>query len=1592
MANALSYEEEQAILAGIKREAERIRKIEATAQKATADRFSEIYRKYPMLPPGVTLNMAKTGVSDQTIEKIATEIAAAANDQPDKMNGKKDGNVLHGFIKGVSRLGFAAFDTSKELFANAGSRLIGGPVNFVEGLIREGSQQVQAAQAGTPAQLTAKNVLDEMPDAPTGSSFSGSTTLATLIDNWENQGSGWFVSDEIRKEQAIRARAYRGVTNGGHAWTWGRGLAGVAFTEGSLGYNLMSGIIDGYAAVKIPVAPGVGKGMSYISELAELPQAGKGIVAAGKVTDTLLGRGTIVKVSDLTGEELRQARRLAGLIGDTVDPAEANAFFGTRGGRRLVERLVNANSYDDVRALVGRNVFADTIKRLRDAKTEFEVQEVLADVLGVPGKGLTRTEYAKGVRAFSLTNARRTKFLESLDAIPFGKRIKQFKAKTARNIGDISSENAADVRDTINAMDDWMRNSLVPEADWTVQTVDSAGKTVVKQMPGRKKMLDMAADALLGDGATPTAREALKDTFQDVVTNSLKTSGVHENVVDGVFRKFYDLMKKRQAWNKGALGEIDDAGFYNAVAVGSDIVTDGAFGGPMLASELARTVIDMPDPRQVRRLTGTLNGIWSKKGILGRYADDNLQRLDDAGQLRLLPAAATYLQQQIFKRLVLMTGGYTVRNLNEAQIRIALSNRNLDGVYNHPLSWISWAMGRKGKVDVLGEKFTADGLTSSMESFREGVQSSKNAILADPADTFRRGKRLGYFDEVERGNPEMFDLVVDAHGDEIGKLNADFVARLAAEGRTEDEIIDLIRNTEDGQKWFRTQQSYHMSGRKVYDRRTGRYSGVKQQVDLTDDGNLRHLVREINTRIEAHTGGDTRLKNIISSGQLPPETVVAKEVGILSSDVGNVVVIKPKGLRKTPRQVRVVSYDANTGEAVVLPFAFAKGEITGDLRALLRDDSVYYNPNMAPILRHEVRMERVFNQNGDLKAQWNDTVDQIFGFIYGKPSSYLDRSPVFRQLYYKTAVDDLLTSLSPGEAQRLLDNIEQAAQRYRTSAQRLLGGKERYERIQDAARGNLGMKSTLTLEEVDEIAKMNAVEGLKQLLYDASEQSNFIDAAGIVAPFANAFVDFFKSIGKAYTVPTRSGVRLPNIASLRKTQLVVQAGRQGDPDGDGRGFFFVDPETGEWSFTYPGSKWVVKTMTGLPGMLTAPISGALQGVDLGQGSVGGVRLNPGLGPWATMAASKVLDYVPAEDAMKRFWLPYGEPAFEGAGPGMLIEPFLPAWAKKAWDIATSSNESLGVRGNAFFDAKQANAASGKYDILNPDPSIRAQELLRLDKDSSHDAFWLATFRTAGQFLGPSRPTLEFKAKAMQGDVFINQMMADYRKWQLEDPDTATVKLFDIYGETLWPYLARKTTTEPFEGLTATKEVGKWEEKNNDLLSLFPDVAAYFAPVDGQFDWQVYTRQIIEKKRGKLRTSEAFDEAQWFAANSQYRYAEKMGLSEDELKNFKAELEQQYPGYKYRSFEVGKVEKQIENLQAMANLSRLDGNPAAEGLRVYFGYRDEALAQAAKSGKTLKAKVNSEIRDWLKMNAQNIAESNPEFKRLYERVLVREIEE
>jgi hypothetical protein len=1650
MSGKLSFEEEQAMLEGMRREGENLNKIFLNARKETADRASQIYRQYPMLQPGVVLALAKNNTSAALVKQVAEETAKAANADPDGMNGKPKGNWLTSFAKtvgGAVTPDFAApvLKTGKKVVGTvydvnktvAGSVLPDAFSTATKAVLRptfaaldtagELTQNVVASAKNTIPAF--KNLATDVSNLPenvlrtqygeqygTGEikltssdwsglvdkgGFFGSTTLGTLIDNWENQGSGYFVSDKIRKEQAMRAGLYRGFTDGGHAWTIGRGLAGAILKEDSLAYNFMSGVVDGYVAIKVPVAPGAKYAGNLFSELASAEDASKIIKTLGGTADALQGRGVVIPLSKMTGDELKEAHRLAGIVGSTVDPAEANKFLGSRGGRRLVERLVSANTADDVRALVGKNVYADTVKRLRDAKTELDVQAVLADVLGIPQKGLARTVGVDGIHKFVISNARRTKIIEGLESIPGGKKVVRGFSKQARNIGDISSEAPQDVRDTMNAIDNWSRAALIPENEWQLTRVAADGTEEVVTMPGRRQILDEALDAMSGDSATPTARKAFKEkwerTVQDVMVH---LNGVDENIVKAVFNKFYEKMYLRSQWALGMDGVPEDGGFFHKVQVGNDEITDGAFGGPMLQSELASVIIDMPDVNQVKALTGKLNKITRYKAggavkelkEIGLMDEDIFQKLASAGKLRMPFSAAMWMQDKLFRRVILATGGYAVRNLAEAQMRIALSHRDVVGSFRHPLDWIAWSTHKKGGYDVVGDVFTFKTLSENMRVYRDALEANLYRQFGDPSIVMRRGKRSGYFDTVTRGPNANIEDVVFAHGDQMGILNADPIARMHAANATEGEILDFIKNDPVGQKWFLDQQDYHINGRAVFDKTKKAYTGAVQKVDLNDEDNLRYLINEFKLRVEAQTGGDSRLLDVIANGHLPKETLAnAKNIGLSSKDVGQVVSIPISGKSKKLRQARVVSFDDVTGEAVIIPFAFSNSENSVGLRKLLSDESILYNEKLAPILPLEVRLSPGAVAKWD--ASFDDVTDRLFGFLYGKRSRVLDRSPLFRQFYYETAIDQLLPGLSLDDVKLLRDNIIKNAKNSGTTPAKFLGNPERWDKISNAANGQTKLSGTITLDELDAYAKGNALDELKTILYDASNTSNYLQAARVVSPFAAAYAEFFKSLGRMYTVPTASGMVLPNVTSLRKTQLIVEGGREADPDKDGRGFFFKDPNTQEWSFSYPGSAQIAKIWTGLNTPLTAPVSGALQGFDLSSGSTMGLKFSPGLGPYFTAIASQFLPDDPKYNEFRDFIMPFGEMKL-GELPKALA---MPSWAQKAWSAWQDDPDSIGALGNAVFETSLVLAATGKYNLDDPDPTIAAQEKMRLQEDSKSKGKILTFMRSAGQWLGPSRPkSTDFIVKLEGSDVFIGQAIADLRRFQLEDYDTSAQKFFDAYDETFWPYLARKTKLN-FEGMEATKEFDEWEYKNKTFLKTWPEVAGYFATAGTTWEWQVYNRQIEEGSREKNPNVLALDEAQWSAGYAQYKISKEAAGSDPNpaqeklLKEAKENLGKQYPGFKFPAFDVNKYKRQIEQLSTAAYSKTMDDNPVAQGLREYLALRQTALDSIAGTKVGIGAKKNRPVLLELEDAAAGIIEKYPAFKRVYDRVLSKELD-
>jgi hypothetical protein len=136
MSPRLSVEEEQLVLAGIKRESDNLNKILLTAQKSTADRVGQLYRQYPTLTHGVLLALAKNNTPDAVIQQIAQETALAAGENPEKMSGQPSGNWLSSIGKAAKSVGGAITDVAggvKDVasavtpdFVGSGVRAVGG--------------------------------------------------------------------------------------------------------------------------------------------------------------------------------------------------------------------------------------------------------------------------------------------------------------------------------------------------------------------------------------------------------------------------------------------------------------------------------------------------------------------------------------------------------------------------------------------------------------------------------------------------------------------------------------------------------------------------------------------------------------------------------------------------------------------------------------------------------------------------------------------------------------------------------------------------------------------------------------------------------------------------------------------------------------------------------------------------------------------------------------------------------------------------------------------------------------------------------------------------------------------------------------------------------------------------------------------------------------------------------------------------------------------------------------------------------------------------------------------------------------------------
>lgn len=1413
----------------------------------------------------------------------------------------------------------------------------------------------------------------ENPDGFKG--FFLSTDIGTLLENDNVAGDGWFMGGRAAQLQAERAREFRGEI-GGRAWTFGRGAASLITQPGSREYNILSGLVDATAAIVIPAAPGATQAKTAAS------------VLGGKA-----GLRTLAGLADVE----------TGLI----DVSKVSTFLNSRGGESIVKRIAKVEDIDEALTLFPGVQDMEFINKVVDLKDASEVRNYLEKTLGRAGP--TSTNQINISRRADVTRAivgRESMIARLMETVPGGHVV-------------ISGGNARDVARSVRNMNQYLKAARVDRTE-------------------RIRLVKNFSDALVA--ADYSAFDAVKE-IQDTTRAALRAQGVPEQAIDDLMSTVRQFVDEQDVY--GGVSNLGTPTAYDRKV----ITTDGQVGNanaatPGLISEtLKQTQMILPDYRRVRRMTSGFGWIYGKgmarkgdareigflrnevtklqnelktvsdPGVTGPLQDrirnlktqiadlsgPKLKNPAKYGNLRMPLAALESFQNEIWRPITLMTGGYVIRNMTDSAFRYTMAPGLRGGVF-HPIQWLNIAMFKRYQGTLTGEDFAKTAETWLEDTSREYFEAVGQGIREgyDPVDVARFGAVQKHFGLATRTSGGRYKNGLRT---EINLIYDDAVARQVAQGLTPEQIFDEFFQTDAGKQYARQLQRLNanrtmvsvndpnvkVTGTAEFIGPNGTYSDINRQ------NILEHIYAQGERRLNEVTGGNVVLKEAAGTGKFTDQNGQIQDV-FQYNEAG-----KPIGYTDEweAELSRIIREDNDL---------IARGE-----KGTLKDWYKYK-------VELDVARGTIDGQTSNVIRGWNKVVDYFFSSLYPKRSSYLMQSPAFRQYYYK-AVDNLLDELNQDAVTEIRNALQKAAgnenfnkgwlSRYVGDSKTDMAlGKGLGSRLYDKLSNPQAATGRLNLEEIDSYAKGFALDETKNLFYNASEKSNFADILRVVSPFGSAWAEVMRSWGQ---------IAFSNPENLKRIGVSVQGVRNMDPDGDGKGFFYRDPTTGEYVFNYPFSEQIGGLAAGL-GLVGAAGLGVAFGVPgiiggLAAGVGGGALLQqktgldaamlaapakslsmgfniyPGIGPVAQISASKLLGKVPQADQIRDVLLPYGEPEMATIGPIPL-----PSWAGKVV-AAIQDPDNNRLLGDLVIDTMRVLRANGDYDLS------QESEKQRLEEDATSRARILLILRGLGQFVGPTRPELEFRVETYQGDMYTAELAKAFRQMQLENYDTAVERFVDTFGENAFLYIQSKSRATA-GGLDASEEFGKFERENGDLFAQYGDVAGYIAPTGTTFDFQVYQRQLQTGTREKLKPSEFLDAAQATIGKALYRSSVRSAgpnptnEQEDQLRIIRQYLYDTFPGFQKEPVDYKKQETNIARLEEMAFSGLADDNPVVQGLKIYFDARNQALAEAkSRYGEktTLAGKKVNDLRSWLRTVGDQIIAQYPEFERVYDRVLFNEID-
>lgn len=347
-----------------------------------ARRLEIIRQEYPWLTTPAAMSLAKSNMGVRS--GAARELARRAKDRKVKKSGgwfKSVGDTIGNIGDFVApeavedaigkALGMQAKPAKAAVRGATAASLVGQEATAATArqAVKYNAQLTRDTQGFIPSALdtidfdvesvsqrreSATALLDEYGEAD-ASKLLSTTTLGVIADKFSqgkpiDLGTGWLPGGEVAEEQRRRARADLSIGDTGSAATIGR-LIAYEYTEpGTTAYNLMSGFIDGVAAIKLdPVAAGLG-------ELGALRQARRLIdpSAAGMLQG--LRRGVVSEF--------------------------AEKYIASPDGRKLLAKLADEPSAAKVFKLFGGKISAEEAADIARLNTPAHIADYLAPKLG----------------------------------------------------------------------------------------------------------------------------------------------------------------------------------------------------------------------------------------------------------------------------------------------------------------------------------------------------------------------------------------------------------------------------------------------------------------------------------------------------------------------------------------------------------------------------------------------------------------------------------------------------------------------------------------------------------------------------------------------------------------------------------------------------------------------------------------------------------------------------------------------------------------------------------------------------------------------------------------------------------------------------------------------------------------------------------------------------------------------------------------------------------------------------------------------------------------------------------------------------------